>query len=165
MFSIFSAPSFWLFISFVLFVVVIVRPVVGLIITSLDYQRGLISDQLNSSKQIRERAESLLESARNQRVVAKKESESIISNALEEGKRLNDDYRKKLEEFLRSEEKRTENNISRLEVDSVNRLQDKVFDISFNFAKQVLSDFSVKSQNFRSSVDKDVLNKLKDFRL
>jgi len=165
MFSIFSAPSFWLFISFVLFVVVIVRPVVGLIITSLDYQRGLISDQLNSSKQIRERAESLLESARNQRVVAKKESESIISNAIEEGKRLNDDYRKKLEEFLRSEEKRTENNISRLEVDSVNRLQDKVFDISFNFAKQVLSDFSVKSQNFRSSVDKDVLNKLKDFRL
>jgi len=165
MFSIFSAPSFWLFISFVLFVVVIVRPVVGLIITSLDYQRGLISDQLNSSRQVRERAESLLEKARDQRVVAKKESERIISNALEEGKRLNDDYRKKLEEFLRSEEKRTENNISRLEVDSVNRLQDKVFDISFNFAKQILSDFSVKSQNFRSSVDKNVLSKLKDFKL
>jgi len=165
MFSIFSAPSFWLFISFVLFVVVIVRPVVGLIITSLDYQRDLISDQLNSSRQIRERAETLLESARNQRVVAKKESESIISNALNEGKRLNDDYRIKLEDFLRSEEKRTENNISRLEADSINRLQDKVVDISFNFAKQILSDFSVKSQNFRSSVDKDVLSKLKDFKL
>jgi F0F1-type ATP synthase membrane subunit b/b' len=163
--SIFLAPSFWLFISFVLFVIIIVRPVVGLIVTSLDYQRGLISEQLDSSKQVREHAESFLEEARSQRSVAKKESEQIISNALEEGQRLNDDYRKKLEEFLRSEEKRTEINISRLESDSINRLQDKVFDVSFYFAKQILSDLSVKSQNFRSSVDKDVLNKLKDFKM
>jgi F0F1-type ATP synthase membrane subunit b/b' len=165
MFSIFSSPSFWLCISFVLFVVVLVRPIVGLIITSLDYQRGLISEELDSSKQIRERAESFLEDARNQRIIAKQDSERIISNALEEGKRLNDDYRKKLEEFLLNEEKRTEISISRLEKDSINRLQDQVFDISFHFAKQILLDFSVKSQNFRSSVDKDVLNKLKNFKL
>ena len=164
MFNIFSSPSFWLFVSFSFFALLIVRPIVSIIISNLDYHRNTISEQLNDSKRSREEAESFLEEAQKQRRVAKKESERIIANALEEGKCLSEDSHKKLADFLKNEEKRTEANIARLESESIMRLQDKVFDVSFQFSKRILSDFSSQSQDFRSSLDKETLKKLREIK-
>lgn len=160
----FTSPTLWLIVSFCFFVFFIVRPIVGIIISSLDYQRNLISEQLEEARLAKEEAEIVLKEAQNQKTAAKDKSEQIVKNAIEEGKRLAEDYNKKLEVFLNSEEKRTKANISRLEMESMRRLQDKVFDISFSFSKNILSNFSSNSQDFRSSLDKNVLNKLRKFK-
>jgi len=157
MFSLLSSPSFYLCVSFALFLFLIIRPIVVIIISSLDYQRKSISDQLESARCAREEAESFLEDAQNQRRIAKEESERIISNAVDEGDRLSKESYDRLEDFLKMEEKRTESSIIRLENESVTRLQDKVFDISFQFSKQILLNFSTQSKDFRSSLDKEIL--------
>lgn len=160
----FTSPTFWLVVSFCFFIALIVRPIVGIIISSLDYQRNLISQQLEESRLAKDEAEIVLKDAQDQKIAAKDKSDHIIKNAIEEGKRLTEDYNKKLEVFLDGEEKRTKANIARLEMESMRRLQDKVFDISFSFSKNILSNFSANSQDFRSSLDKNVLNKLRKFK-
>jgi len=165
MFSVLSSPSLWLCVSFAFFVYLIVRPIVGIIISNLDYHRKSISEQLESSRCSKEKAETFLENAQNQRRIAKEESERIISNAIEEGKRLSKESYGRLEEFLNMEEKRTEDNISRLEQDSLIRLQDKVFDISFQFSKQILLKLPNQSKDLRLSLDKDILNKFTNFKI
>jgi len=165
MFSLFSSPSFYLCISFSLFLFFIVKPIVGIIISSLDYQRKSISDQLENSKRSREEAESFLEDAQKQRRIAKEESERIISNAIDEGKRLSEESHDRLEDFFKIEEKRTKSSIARLENESLIRLQDKVFDISFQFSKQILSNLPNQSKDFRTSLDKEILNKFQNFKM
>jgi F-type H+-transporting ATPase subunit b len=160
----FFTPSFWLIVSFVLFLVLIIRPIVKIVIGWLDGQRNIISQQLDDSRLAKEEAEAVLKSAREESTAAKDNSEQIVKNAIEEGKRITEDYNKKLEEFLDSEEKRTKANIARLEMESVRRLQDKVFDISFSFSKNILSNFSSNSQDFRSSLEKSVLSNLRKFK-
>jgi len=165
MFSLLSSPSFYLCVSFSLFLFLIIRPIVIIIISSLDHQRKSISDQLESSRCSREEAESFLEDAQNQRRIAKEESERIISNAIDEGKRLSKESYDRLEDFLKMEEKRTESSIVRLENESLTRLQDKVFDISFQFSKQILVNLPSQSKDFRTSLDKEILNKFQNFKL
>ena len=160
----FTSPSFWLIVSFVLFLALIVRPIVSIVLTWLDGQRDIISQQLDDSRLAKEEAEAVLKNAREESTAAKDNSEQIVKNAIEEGKRITEDYNKKLEEFLDSEEKRTKANIARLEMESVRRLQDKVFDISFSFSKNILSNFSSNSQDFRSSLEKSVLSNLRKFK-
>ena len=160
----FTSPSFWLTVSFVLFLALIVAPIVKIVISWLDGQRDIISQQLDDSRLAKEEAEAVLKSAREESIAAKDNSEQIVKNAIEEGKRITEDYNKKLEEFLDSEEKRTKSNIARLEMESVRRLQDKVFDISFSFSKNILSNFSSNSQDFRSSLEKSVLSNLRKFK-
>jgi len=160
----FTSPSFWLTVSFVLFLSLIVAPIVKIVISWLDGQRDIISQQLDDSRLAKEEAEAVLKSAREESIAAKDNSEQIVKNAIEEGKRITEDYNKKLEEFLDSEEKRTKSNIARLEMESVRRLQDKVFDISFSFSKNILSNFSSNSQDFRSSLEKSVLSNLRKFK-
>jgi len=160
----FTSPSFWLIVSFIFFVALIVRPIVRIVLTWLDGQRDIISQQLDDSRLAKEEAEAVLKNAREESTAAKDNSEQIVKNAIEEGKRITEDYNKKLEEFLDSEEKRTKANIARLEMESVRRLQDKVFDISFSFSKNILSNFSSNSQDFRSSLEKSVLSNLRKFK-
>jgi F0F1-type ATP synthase membrane subunit b/b' len=160
----FTSPSFWLTVSFVFFLALIIAPIVKIVIGWLDGQRNIISQQLDDSRLAKEEAEAVLKSAREESTAAKDNSEQIVKNAIEEGKRITEDYNKKLEEFLDSEEKRTKANIARLEMDSVRRLQDKVFDISFSFSKNILSNFSSNSQDFRSSLEKSVLSNLRKFK-
>jgi len=160
----FTSPSFWLTVSFFLFLSLIVAPIVKIVISWLDGQRDIISQQLDDSRLAKEEAEAVLKSAREESIAAKDNSEQIVKNAIEEGKRITEDYNKKLEEFLDSEEKRTKSNIARLEMESVRRLQDKVFDISFSFSKNILSNFSSNSQDFRSSLEKSVLSNLRKFK-
>lgn len=160
----FTDPSFWLLVSFCCFVFLIVRPVVTIIISNLDNQRDVIAQQLEESRLAKEEAESVLKNAREQKIAAKDKSEQIVQNAVEEGKNITEDYNRKLESFLNSEEQRTKANIARLEMESVRRLQDKVFDISFSFSKNILSNFSSNSQEFRSSLDKSVLDNLRKFK-
>jgi len=159
----FTSPSFWLFVSFCFFVAVLVIPVVKLVIGWLDKQRNVISQQLEEARLAKEEAEAILKDAQSQSVAANDRSDQIVKNAIEEGKRITEDYNKKLELFLDSEEKRTKANIARLEMESMRRLQDKVFDISFSFSKNILSNFS-SSHDFRSALDKNVLGKLKKFK-
>lgn len=160
----FTSPSFWLVVSFVFFLALIIAPIVKIVIGWLDGQRNIISQQLDDSRLAKEEAEAVLKSAREESTAAKDNSEQIVKNAIEEGKRITEDYNKKLEEFLDSEEKRTKANIARLEMESVRRLQDKVFDISFSFSKNILSNFSSNSQDFRSSLEKSVLSNLRKFK-
>jgi F0F1-type ATP synthase membrane subunit b/b' len=160
----FTSPSFWLVVSFAFFVALIVAPVVRIVIGWLDGQRNIISQQLEDSRTAKEEAEAVLKSAHDERVAANENSEKIVKNAIDEGKRITADYNKKLEEFLDSEEKRTKSNIARLEMESMRRLQDKVFDISFSFSKNILSNFSSNSQDFRSSLEKSVLSNLRKFK-
>jgi F0F1-type ATP synthase membrane subunit b/b' len=160
----FTSPSFWLTVSFVFFLALIIRPIVLIVLTWLDGQRDIISQQLDDSRLAKEEAEAVLRKAREESTAAKDNSEQIVKNAIEEGKRITEDYNKKLEEFLDSEEKRTKANIARLEMESVRRLQDKVFDISFSFSKNILSNFSSNSQDFRSSLEKSVLSNLRKFK-
>jgi F0F1-type ATP synthase membrane subunit b/b' len=160
----FTSPSFWLIVSFVFFLALIIAPIVKIVIGWLDGQRNIISQQLDDSRLAKEEAEAVLKSAREESTAAKDNSEQIVKNAIEEGKRITEDYNKKLEEFLDSEEKRTKANIARLEMESVRRLQDKVFDISFSFSKNILSNFSSNSQDFRSSLEKSVLSNLRKFK-
>jgi len=164
-FDFFTTPSFWLVVSFAFFIILIVRPIVGIIISSLDDQRELISSELKESRLAREEAEAILTNSKAQREKAKVQCDLIIKNALEESKRLVESSNENLKEFLAMEDKRTKENINRLEMDSMKRLEEKVFDISFALSRNILNKFCSDSQDFRSNLDKDILGKLKSFRL
>ncbi|MCP4922521.1 MAG: hypothetical protein GY915_00620 [bacterium] len=155
-----DTPGFWLSISFILFLILIGRPVWKLILLNLDAQSKAISAQLEEAKKARTEAETFLDAAREQKKAAAEQAEAILDHARKEGARLEMDASKSLEDILKREEKRAKESIARLEADSLKRLQEEASRISLHAAKEILTTL-MSDKDAQTALDQKILEELK----
>lgn len=112
-----STPEFWVAVSFVLFVLLMLKfGVPGMLATALDKRADDIRSELEEAQKLREEAQAVLADYQRKRRDAESEASDIITLAKEEAERLAAETRVKLEESLERRLKMAELKISQAEI-------------------------------------------------
>ncbi len=97
---IFADPKFWLSISFLIFLALVIKFALPKIILALDGKSKQIADQITSAKQMKEKAEQLLLVAKKHHEESLTYCQKLIADAQAEAAKLLTDSQKSLEEEL-----------------------------------------------------------------
>ncbi len=116
-------PSFWVFISFSIFLSMVFRPLSRYLKTFADSKRQKIEDDLLEAKGLKEEAQNLLAYAQQQKQEASEKWEEILRHAHEEAHRLKEKAEKEWQEYVRTEEIIFQDKISRMEQDMAQHIQ------------------------------------------
>ncbi|MES2678040.1 MAG: hypothetical protein V4612_07015 [Pseudomonadota bacterium] len=97
---IFADPKFWLSISFLIFLALVIKFVLPKIILALDSKSKQIADQIIAAKQMKEKAEQLLLAAKKHHEESLAYCQKLIEDAKAEAAKLVADSQKSLGEEL-----------------------------------------------------------------
>ncbi|MFQ3623323.1 MAG: F0F1 ATP synthase subunit B, partial [Acetobacteraceae bacterium] len=82
-----SDPKFWVAVSFVVFLLIAWKPLIGRILGMLDARAARIRSEIDEAARLRAEAEALLQAARAREAAARAEAERIVAHAREEAER------------------------------------------------------------------------------
>lgn len=111
----------WLLISLVVLVVVVYKPVTGMIFGALDGHSAKVRAELDQAKRLREEAQSLLATHQRQLLGGEDRARAIVEHAKQETERQIERHRSELEESL---QRRTEHAMARIAQEEARALQE-----------------------------------------
>jgi len=139
----FSDPTFWAAVAFVVFVIVVtVWParVQNMIAEALDKRATAIRDELEEAQRLREEAQkALAESKRKQRDMAN-EAEEVLERAKAEAQRLRDQAEKDLQETMKRREQSALEKIEQAEANAVQEVRNQAVDLAIAATGKLLRD-------------------------
>jgi len=134
-----ETPTFWVAMSFLVFVGFIVwKKVPNMIAKSLDERADKIRAQLEEARALKEEAQSLLAQFQRKHRDARKEAEDMIELALEEAELFAKDAEKNLEASFARQLKATEDKITQAELEAVKEVKIAAAEAAVNAATAVL---------------------------
>ncbi len=152
----FSDPGFWVGVSFVLFVLLMVYFKVPAIVTkALDERTERIRKELDDAQKLREEAQALLAGYQRKRTEAEKEADDIIAQARSEAESYAEETRKKLAESLERRTGLAEQKIAQAEADAMNEIRSAAADLAIAAARQIISD-EVKGARANKLIDQSI---------
>ena len=96
-----STPDFWVGVSFLLFIGVLIwKKVPSMITKALDDRAERISNELEEAKKLREEAQAMLADYQRKKAEAEKEADNIVAQAKSEAESYAAEAREKLAESL-----------------------------------------------------------------
>ncbi len=132
-------PLFWVALSFVVFVaVVIYYRVPALVTKSLDDRADAIRRELDEARKLREEAQALLADYQRKAREAENEAKSIIEQAKREAEALASDSRKSLVESLERRSKIAEEKIARAETQALSEVRSTAVETAIAAAHEIL---------------------------
>ena len=135
-----STPEFWVAVSFVGFVAVLVYfKVPAMVAKALDGRAERIRAELDEAQRLREEAQGLLAEYQRKRRDAEKEAEDIITLAREEAERLSKETRAALEETVERRLLATEAKIAQAETQAIDEVRQAAADAALRAAETVIS--------------------------
>lgn len=133
-------PTFWVAISFLLFLALLAYyGVPALIGKSLDARADAIRAELDQARQLREEAEALLGDYRRKAKDAENEAASIISQAKREAEELAAESRKSLTEAIERRSKIAEEKIARAEAQAVSEVRSAAVNSALAVAEKLIA--------------------------
>lgn len=122
--NVFATPDFWVAVSFVGFIALLVYfKVPGLVAGALDERAEKIRKELDEAQRLREEAQALLAEYQRKRRDAEKEVEGILALARDEAGRLSAETRTALAESLERRMKTTEAKIAQAEAQALDEVR------------------------------------------
>ncbi|MBN9247294.1 F0F1 ATP synthase subunit B [Hyphomicrobium sp.] len=132
-------PLFWVALSFVVFVAVVLYYRVPAIVTkSLDDRADAIRRELDEARKLREEAQALLADYQRKAREAENEAKSIIEQAKREAEALASDSRKALVESLERRSKIAEEKIARAETQALSEVRSTAVETAIAAAHEIL---------------------------
>ncbi len=136
-----STPDFWVAVSFIGFILLIVYfKVPGKVTKMLDDRADLIRQELDEARKLREEAQTRLAEYERKQRSAEKEAEGIIALAKEEAEALAAETREKLTETLERRMKLAEDKIARAEEQALGEVRTAAVNIAIAAAEQIIAD-------------------------
>jgi F-type H+-transporting ATPase subunit b len=155
--------EFWVAVSFVIFVGVLVYfGVHRTLLKSIDARRDRIKSELDEARRLKAEAETLLATYQRKQHEAEQEAQSIIAGAETEAKRLASEAGAKIEEFIARHTKMAESKIAQAEAQALADVRSAAAEAAATAAGAILSA-SVKGKVAEDLVAKaiaDVKGKL-----
>lgn len=144
-----GTPEFWVAVSFVGFIaLVIYYKAPAAIARALDDRAARIKAELDEARRLREDAQALLAEYQRKRRDAEKEAEDIITQAREEAERFSEETRQKLQESLERRIKTTEAKIAQAESQALDEVRDAAASAAVTAAARIISEeMGDKAQN------------------
>lgn len=132
-------PLFWVALSFVVFVALVLYYGVPAIVTkSLDDRADAIRKELDEARKLREEAQALLSDYQRKAREAENEAKSIIEQAKIEAEALATDSRKALIESLERRSKIAEEKIARAESQALSEVRSTAIETAIAAAHEIL---------------------------
>lgn len=153
-----SDPTFWVAIGFVLFIVIVGRPIMAKITSALDNRADEIRAKIEEAKSLREEAQTLLASYQRMQRDAAAEAAEIISNAQEEAQRLQTAADENLTQTLKRREEAALEKIAAAEARALQDVRDRAVDIAITATEKVVS--GAMTDNVQQSITRAAIDDL-----
>lgn len=135
-----STPEFWVAVSFVLFVALVVYlGVPGKVTAALDARSERIANELAEANRLREEAQALLAEFQKKRKEAEAEADNIIAQAKAEAEAFAAETRRKLGETVERRTKMAEQKIASAEAQAVKEVQSAASDLAIAAASDLIA--------------------------
>lgn len=136
----FATPEFWVLISFLGFVgLVIYYKVPGMVAALLDKRAADIAAELDEARRLREEAQQLLASYQRKQREAMKEAEDIIAQAKIEAEQLAKETRANMEAQVDRRTKLAEDKIAQAETQALNDVRATAAEVAVGAARRVIA--------------------------
>jgi F-type H+-transporting ATPase subunit b len=157
-----SDPTFWVAISFVIFVLLAAKPSWKFIASALAAKIEEIREKIEEATKLREEAQEMLAEYKRKLADAEKEAGDIITQAREEAQLIKTRMTKDLEASLQRRKKMAMDRIAQAEFDAAAEVRSLTAEIALDAARQVIQD-NVTGDKASSMIDdaiKDLPEKL-----
>ena len=133
-----SDPTFWVAVSFVLFVVLIAKMVWQKATAALDARADEIRRRLEEAQNLREEAQAAKANYQRLQRDALKEAEAILAHARDEAKRMREEGEAKREVSLARREQLAVEKIAAAEVKALQDVREQMVDLAIAASRQLI---------------------------
>lgn len=133
-------PVFWITISFILVVGLIVKKIVPLAINGLDKRNAAIQDDISRAAALRAEAETILEQYHRKEQESLKEAEEIIQKANLEARRITKEAETAAETEVKKRTKLAMEKIEQAERAAMQEVQAKIIDVTIAATQSLLKN-------------------------
>ena len=133
-------PELWVAVSFVLFFVVLFKPIRKMLTSKLDGRTETIKSELDEAQRLREEAQHTLAEYQRKQRDALKEAEGIIAEAREEAKRIEKAAAERTDELLRRREQQALDMIAAAEAQALADVRGLTADVAIQATRQLLTN-------------------------
>lgn len=154
----FTAPEFWVAVSFVCFAALLVYlKVPALVIGALDDRANKIRHELEEAKKLREDAQAMLADYQRKQRDAEKEADAIVVQAREEAKRMAAQTRDKLAASVERRTKLAEEKIARAEAQAIKDVRVAAAELAAGAAEALIAS-ELKQPDAAKLIDSGIKN-------
>ena len=119
----FSDPKFWLLISFIIFVILMIKPLKSMMIGSLDSKIQEIKQNIDKSLESFTEAEEKLKDAEKRTLDLSNKVDEIISNAKSQAESISKNIIDKTSQTVKSKEKNSIDRIKQIELSAIQSIK------------------------------------------
>ena len=149
MINLFQDPKFWLLISFITFVILMIKPFKSMMIGGIDSKIQEIKLNINNSLETYNKAEEKLRDAEKQTRDLSNKVDDIISNAKSQAKSISKNITEKTNQTIKSKEKNSLDRIKQIELSAIQSIKSQA---SIELNKIIENYFSNLSEDNRSRI-------------
>jgi|LNFM01.1.fsa_nt_gb F-type H+-transporting ATPase subunit b len=136
-----NSPEFWVAISFLIFVGILVKMGVPALVTkALDDRADTVRKELDQARRLREEAQDLLADYQRKQRAADDEAKAIIAEARREAEAMKAESARALKEQLERRTRLAEEKISRAEAQAVSEVRAAAVDVAMSTAERLISE-------------------------
>ena len=145
----FSDPKFWLLISFIVFVILMIKPFKSMMIGGLDSKIEEIKQNIDKSLESFTEAEEKLKDAEKRTLDLSNKVDEIISNAKTQAESISKNIIDKTSQTVKSKEKNSIDRIKQIELSAIQSIKSQA---SIELNSIIRDYFSNLSENNRSKI-------------
>ena len=145
----FQDPKFWLLISFIIFVILMIKPFKSMMIGGIDSKIEEIKLNINNSLETYNKAEEKLKDAEKQTRDLSNKVDEIISNARSQAESISKNIIEKTNQTIKSKEKNSLDRIKQIELSAIQSIKSQA---SIELNKIIENYFSNLSEDNRSRI-------------
>ena len=145
----FQDPKFWLLISFITFVILMIKPFKSMMIGGIDSKIEEIKLNINNSLETYNKAEEKLKDAERQTRDLSNKVDDIISNARSQAESISKNIIEKTNQTIKSKEKNSIDRIKQIELSAIQSIKSQA---SIELNKIIENYFSNLSEDNRSRI-------------
>ena len=138
--SLIQDPTFWVAVAFVVFVVLVFKPIKGALIGGLDAKIAEIRQEVEEAEKLREEAQSLLANYQRQQRQAIQDAEAIVTRAKEEAERHRAEADEAMKDMVRRQEEQAREKIAQAEAAAIQEVRSMSVELAMAAAEKLLAD-------------------------
>jgi F-type H+-transporting ATPase subunit b len=133
-------PTFWTLVAFVIFLILLFKPIKNALLGGLDSRIEQIRSEVEEAQRLREEAQTLLASYQRKQREAVQEAEDIVARAREEAENHRADAERHLTEMLKRQEALAVEKISQAEATAMQEVREVAIDLAIAATEQILAE-------------------------
>ena len=145
----FQDPKFWLLISFITFVILMIKPFKSMMIGGIDSKIEEIKLNINNSLETYNKAEEKLRDAEKQTRDLSNKVDDIISNARSQAESISKNIIEKTNQTIKSKEKNSLDRIKQIELSAIQSIKNQA---SIELNKLIINYFSEISEDNKAKI-------------